>query len=94
MPPLRITIVQGAFLPVPPLLGGAVEKAWYALGQEFAANGHTVVHVGRSHEQLPPQNKAGGVSYLRVRGYDTPASLWRLKLLDLVYSIRVRRVLP
>lgn len=94
MPPLRITIVQGAFLPVPPLLGGAVEKAWYALGQEFAANGHTVVHVGRSHVQLPPENRVSGVRYLRVRGYDTPASLWRLKLLDLAYSMRARRILP
>jgi glycosyltransferase involved in cell wall biosynthesis len=29
-----------------------------------------------------------------VPGFDTPAALWRLKLLDLIYSLRVRRVLP
>jgi hypothetical protein len=37
---MRITIVQGAFLPVPPVLGGAVEKIWFALGKEFASRGH------------------------------------------------------
>jgi glycosyltransferase involved in cell wall biosynthesis len=94
MHPLRITIVQGAFLPVPALLGGAVEKVWYALGQEFARAGHEVVHIGRSHPKLPSENVSDGVRYIRVRGYDTPRSLWRLKLLDLIYSLRVRRVLP
>lgn len=94
MHPLRITIVQGAFLPVPALLGGAVEKVWYALGQEFARAGHNVVHFGREHPELPAENNDGGVRYRRVRGYDTPASLCRLKVLDLIYSLRVRRVLP
>ncbi len=94
MAPLRITIVQGAFLPVPPLLGGAVEKVWYSLGQEFARLGHRVVHVSRAHGELPLENFTEGVLYQRVRGYDTPKSLWRLKLLDLVYSLRARRILP
>lgn len=93
-PPLRITIVQGAFLPVPPRLGGAVEKAWYALGREFARRGHAVTHVGRDFPGLPENELDAGVHYVRVRGYSTPASLWRLKLLDLAYSRRVRRVLP
>ncbi len=92
--PLRISIVQGAFLPVPPLLGGAVEKAWYALGQEFARAGHQVTHVSRAHPALPAANVEHGVQHRRIRGYDTPASLWRLKQLDLLYSLRARRVLP
>lgn len=92
--PLRITIAQGAFLPVPPLLGGAVEKVWYALGQEFARRGHQVIHVGRAHEKLPANERMGGVEYRRVRGYGTPRAMWRLKLMDLLYSRRVRSVLP
>lgn len=94
MPPLRLTIVQGAFLPVPPLLGGAVEKVWYALGQEFARRGHQVVHVSRTHADLPRTNLDAGVTHVRVKGYATPKALWRLKLLDLAYSLRARRVLP
>ncbi len=92
--PLRITIVQGAFLPVPPLLGGAVEKAWHALGTEFARDGHRVVHVSRSYPGLPVADDDSGVSHRRVPGHDMPRALWRLKLLDLRYTLRVRRVLP
>jgi glycosyltransferase involved in cell wall biosynthesis len=92
--PLDITLVQGAFLPVPALLGGAVEKVWHALGQEFARGGHRVVHVSRAHPSLPARNEENGVEHRRVRGYETPRSLWRLKLLDLAYSLRARRALP
>ncbi|WP_237702377.1 glycosyltransferase family 4 protein [Opitutus terrae] len=94
MRPLNITIVQGAFLPVPPLLGGAVEKAWHALGLEFARQGHRVVHVSRAHPALPATNVEHGVEHRRVRGHATPSSLLWLKFLDLLYSRRVRRVLP
>ena len=93
-PPLRITIVQGAFLPVPPLLGGAVEKAWHALGREFARQGHAVTHVSRAHPDLPAEEIDGGVRHRRVAGFAAPRSSWRLKLCDLVYSLRARRVLP
>lgn len=94
MPPLAITVVQGAFLPVPPLLGGAVEKAWHALGKEFARQGHRVVHVSCTHPGLPQTNSEEGVNHVRVRGYRTPRALWRLKLMDLAYTLRARRVLP
>lgn len=92
--PLDITIVQGAFLPVPPLLGGAVEKVWHALGQEFARDGHQVVHVSRAYPSLPANERVHGVEHRRVRGHATPRSLWRLKLLDLAYSLRAQRALP
>jgi glycosyltransferase involved in cell wall biosynthesis len=91
---MRITIVQGAFLPVPPLLGGAVEKMWYLLGRRFAACGHDVVHVGRRFGSLAVNEEDGGVRYLRVGGYSTPGSLLVLKWRDLQYTRRVLRVLP
>ena len=91
---MRITIVQGAFLPVPPLMGGAVEKIWFALGKDFARRGHEVVHVSRLCEGLPREEGIEGVRHLRVRGYDAPGSLALLKGLDLLYSLRALRVLP
>lgn len=91
---LRVTIAQGAFLPVPPVHGGAVEKAWFALGQEMSRLGHSVCHVSRHYVGWPDQDTIEGVQHLRVQGYESPRSLIRLKLLDLFYSLRVRRVLP
>lgn len=91
---LRITILQGAFLPVPPLRGGAVEKMWFELGKQFSQQGHRVCHVSRSFPGLPPEELIDGVRHVRVRGYDTPANWLHLKLLDLLYSLRALRVLP
>ena len=91
---MKITIVLGAFFPVPPLLGGAVEKVWFALGQEFVRQGHTVVQISRSHPELPAEETIAGVRHRRVRGSSQPQSILWLKWLDLLYSLRVRRILP
>lgn len=91
---MKITIVLGAFLPVPPIMGGAVEKVWFALAQEFARHGHEVTQVSRAVPQFPREEMLAGVRHLRVRGYDMPRSLIWLKLLDLSYSIRVVSILP
>lgn len=91
---MRITILQGAFLPVPPLRGGAVEKRWFELGKQFAKQGHSVCHVSRCFEGLPAEDEIEGVLHLRVKGYDTPANGLHLKLRDLLYSLRALRALP
>ena len=91
---MRITIVTGAFLPVPPIMGGAVEKFWYAMGHEFARQGHQVTHISRAVAGLANRETCAGVAHLRVRGSDTPPALWRLKLFDLYYSLRAWRALP
>jgi glycosyltransferase involved in cell wall biosynthesis len=91
---MKITIVLGAFFPVPPLMGGAVEKVWFALGQEFVRRGHEVVQISRAHPELPVTEEIEGVRHVRVRGFAQPRSMLWLKWLDLLYSLRVRRVLP
>lgn len=91
---MRITILQGAFLPVPPLRGGAMEKLWFQLGNQISLQGHSVCHISRSFPGLPEEEEIEGVRHLRVRGYDTPANSLHLKLLDLLYSRRALQVLP
>jgi glycosyltransferase involved in cell wall biosynthesis len=88
---MKIAIVQGAFLPVPPKRGGAVEKIWFALGQEFARRGHDVTHYSRLCDGLPADEILGGVHHVRVPGADTPASILALKWQDFRYTRRVAR---
>ena len=90
---MKIAIVQGAFLPVPPKRGGAVEKIWFALGQEFARGVHDVTHYSRLCDGLPATEIIGGVRHIRVPGADTPVSLFALKWQDLLYTRRVARQL-
>lgn len=88
---MKIAIVQGAFLPVPPLRGGAVEKIWFALGQEFARRGHEVTHYSRLCDGLPSDEVIGGVRHVRVPGADAPSHLVALKWQDLLFTRRVAR---
>jgi glycosyltransferase involved in cell wall biosynthesis len=91
---LKITILQGAFLPVPPLRGGAIEKAWFRLGKAFALEGHEVTHVSRLSDDLPINEVIEGVSHMRVRGFEATGSSLLLKWRDFRYVLRARRALP
>lgn len=91
---MKITMVFGPFLPVPPIMGGAVEKVGLALAKEFVRRGHEVFTISRTVPQFPRSEVCEGVSYLRLPGFDAPRSLLWLKLLDLIYSIRVLGSLP
>ncbi len=92
---MRITIVQGAFLPVPATRGGAIEKAFHALAKEFAAADHRVDYISRLCDDLPRQeSESPNLRHIRIKGYDAPRSLPKLKWLDLLYSLRARRILP
>ncbi len=91
---MKITIVLGAFFPVPPTMGGGVEKVWFSLAPEFVKRGHEVVTVSRKMPGLPREETIDGVRHLRVDGFDSPRSLVWLKFLDLIYSLRTLSVLP
>src|SRR5207302_5738214 len=91
---MKITIVLGAFFPVPPTMGGGVEKVWFTLAPEFVKRGHEVVMISRKTSDLPREEMIDGVKHLRVDGWDTPRSLFWLKFLDLIYSIRTMPMLP
>ncbi len=91
---MRITIVTGFFLPVPPVMGGSTEKIWHRLSLEFAARGHSVTFVSRAWPGFPAQETVDGVAHRRVAGADHSrsllANLWR----DLLWGCKVARVLP
>src|ERR1700686_1500742 len=91
---MKITIVLGAFFPVPPTMGGGVEKVWFSLAPEFVKRGHEVVMVSRKMSQLPREEIIEGVKHLRVDGFNAPRSLVWLKFLDLIYSVRTMSILP
>ncbi|MBC8349493.1 MAG: glycosyltransferase family 4 protein [Verrucomicrobia bacterium] len=91
---MRITILQGAFLPVPPIRGGAIEKAWFRLGKAFAREGHEVTHVSRLCDGLPASDSIEGVSHVRISGFEAPVSSLLLKWRDFRYVLRARKKLP
>ncbi len=91
---VKVTILQGAFFPVPALRGGAIEKAWNSLGQEFSQAGHQVTHISRLCDGLPEQEKIGLVEHKRVKGFNSIQNSVLLKCKELIYVLRCKRVLP
>ena len=85
---MKITIVQGAFFPAPPVLGGAVEKMWYGLAKEFVNQGHEVNYISKSYKGFLNIETESGISHLRVKGYKAPSSGIVLKILDLLYTLK------
>lgn len=88
---MKITIVQGAFFPIPPVLGGAVEKMWYGLAKEFVNQGHEVNYISKSHEGFLNIEREEGINHIRVKGYKSPSSGILLKILDLFYTLKAIR---
>ncbi len=91
---MKITVVAGFFLPVPPLRGGATEKIWHRLAQEFVAAGHDVTFVSRTWPGLAARETVAGLTHVRVPGADHTRRLAFNLLLDFVWGLRVARVLP
>lgn len=91
---MKITVVHGFFLPIPPLAGGAMEKIWWRLAREFAARGHEVVSISRRWPGLPDTETREGVRLLRLPGRDHSRRLPLNLVYDARWSLRVLRALP
>jgi glycosyltransferase involved in cell wall biosynthesis len=91
---MKISIVMGFFLPVPPVAGGATEKTWHQLALEFAAAGHEVTVFSRRWPGFPDRETLSGVHHVRLRGCAHTPRLWENLLHDFFWSWRVFRALP
>ena len=91
---MRLTIVTGFFLPVPPVSGGATEKIWHRLSQEFARRGHQVTFVSRQWPGFPNRGIEHGVCQIRVEGNDHSRHLPINLVYDFIWGLRVAPELP
>jgi glycosyltransferase involved in cell wall biosynthesis len=91
---MRINCIIGPYLPVPAKLGGAVEKIFLALCEEFARSGHAVTMISRAYAGLPAFGQENGITHIRVPSRDRPTGTLEYRFFDLIYALRVSRILP
>lgn len=91
---MKITIVTGPFLPLPPASCGAVEKIWIDLAKEFAALGHSVTFLSRSHPEQEDHDSVNGIAIIRKTRFNRSTSIYLDLIKDFFYSIRMFLLLP
>jgi len=91
---MKITIVCGFFLPMPPEAGGAMEKMWWRLAKVYTQRGHIVTLISRCWHNWPHDEVRNGVRFIRVPGANHRAALWKNLILDSCWGFRVLRKLP
>ncbi len=91
---MKITIVCGFLLPVPPVAGGAIEKMWWRLARLYVQRGHQVTLISRRWPGSPNEESVDGVSLLRLPGANHRRHLWQNLLLDAWWGCRVLTALP
>ncbi len=92
--PLRITILSGPFLPMPPAPCGAVERVWDGLAHVFARRGHRVTVLCQGHPNQRPDEIKDGVRYIRRTHYSRPKSTALSLIKDGLYSAHMFAHLP
>jgi glycosyltransferase involved in cell wall biosynthesis len=91
---MHIVIVTGAFQPVPPAPGGAVERLWQELAEEFSARDHVVTFLCRAHSEQGSDEMIHGVHYIRRMLWKRSSSLYLDLIKDLIYSLRMMAHIP
>lgn len=91
---MRVTIITGPFLPVPPAPCGAVERIWHELAGEFALRGHAVTILCRGHHSQKPNETIGRIRFIRRTQFKRSRHLWWDLVRDLLYSCRMLPLVP
>lgn len=78
---MKVTIITGPFLCLPPYAIGAVEKLWYSVGNCWIKEGIDVTFISKK-----PDNKHNEKNHKYISGYERTGSWIKDFLLDFIYS--------
>src|SRR5437667_3059058 len=90
---MHIAVILGPFLPVPAVLGGAVEKVHLLLASAYRAAGHEVTIISRRYCDLPAAAVVDGIRHIRIPSVDRSRWLAANLIWDFIYALRASAAL-
>lgn len=87
---MKITIITGPFLCLPPYTIGAVEKLWYGLGDYWRKDGHEVTYISKKPENAETKN----INNIYVKGSERTGSWLKDFFIDFFYSFNALKAMP
>lgn len=91
---MRITIITGPFLPLPPVLSGAVNKIWHGLAKEFVKKGHEVTFLCRKHDYQNDNETINDIRYIRRMQFKRTNKIFLDLVKDFLYASRMAFIVP
>ncbi|MFZ4483472.1 MAG: glycosyltransferase family 4 protein [Chthoniobacterales bacterium] len=91
---MKITIATGPTFPIPTQRGGAVQRLWEVLAEEFVARRHEVTIFARSYPGQPSHEVIRGIRFVRWGGYDQSTSIKTDLVRCLFYALRASCRIP
>ena len=85
---MKITILTGPFLCLPPEAIGAIEKRWYLVGNKWIEEGNDVTFVCKKPK------KTNDDKCIYIKGYERTGSWFKDFILDFIYSIKALKKIP
>ena len=89
---MKICIITGPFMCLPPHSTGAIEKIWAKKGEYMGRQGDEVIFV--SKRPILNEQDTDVLNRIYVKGYDRTKSWWGDLFLDLIYSYRALKAAP
>ena len=80
---MKITILTGPFLCLPPDAIGAIEKRWYLVGKKWISQGDDVTFICKKPMNCKKQN-----DYIYIKGYERTGNWFKDFFLDFIYSMK------
>jgi len=91
---MKINIVMGPFLPMPPRGCGAVERVWHGVAEQFAEYDNDVNIFCKRESSAKAKEKINGVKYVRCCDFTSTKSIFTNIAKDFFYSLKIISLLP
>lgn len=92
---MKINILTGPSFPIPTVIGGAVQKRWLIMAEEFVNQGHEVIIYSRAYKDFKNEEIIDGIRHIRYGGFNQNKNVYVDLIKDFFYAYSLsKKLLP